>query len=148
MIECCLLPPGSWMGKEMKSGMHEGKTRTSRGGETVHQAIISGPVYLPKWSISQATDKSLMSRLHSGLCWMRNIYSTIRLYALDYVPWLCWGKRRGTVLCIAWLSWNENEASRLSTSLLLGSLVERERESESARSFHFKGSNLKATLTA
>lgn len=66
MIECRLLPPGSWMGWEMKSGVHGGEDGTFRGGETVRQTIISGPVYLPTRSISQATDESLMSRLHSG----------------------------------------------------------------------------------
>lgn len=66
MIECRLLPPGSWMGEEMKSGVHGRKDSTFRGGETEHHTIISGPVYLPTRSISQATGESLVGRLHSG----------------------------------------------------------------------------------
>lgn len=96
-------------------------------------------------SVKQQTNPSWVDYTVARLCWMRNIYSTIRVYALDYVPWLRGGKRRGTVLCIAWLSWNENEASRLSTSLLLGSLVERERERERERTkFPFQRLQLKS----
>lgn len=71
MIERCLLPPGSWaQEKEMKSGVHG----TFRGGETAHQTIISGPVYLPVWSISQAADESLMSRLRRGPALLNALY--------------------------------------------------------------------------
>lgn len=66
MIECRLLPPGSWMGKEMKSGVHGGEDGAFFRRESVHQTIISVPVYLPTRSISQETDESLMGRLHSG----------------------------------------------------------------------------------
>lgn len=71
MIERCVLPPGSWaQEKEMKSGVHG----TFRGGETAHQTIISGPVYLPVWSISQAADESLMSRLRRGPALLNALY--------------------------------------------------------------------------
>lgn len=122
MIECRLLPPGSWMGLEMKSGVHRGKTALSEE-EKLYTRLSFLVLFTFQCdpSVKQLTNPLWVDYTVAQLCWMHNIYSTIRVCALDYVLQVHRGNHRGTVLCITWLSWNENKALWLNKSLLQGS---------------------------
>lgn len=86
MIECRLLPPGSWMGKEMKSGVHGGKTALSEEEKQYTRLLFLVLFTFQRDpSVKQLTNPSWVDYTVAQLCWMRNIYSTIRVCALDYV---------------------------------------------------------------
>lgn len=74
------------MGEEIKSGMHEGKTAPSE-----EEKLYTRLSYLVLFtfqrdpSVKQLTNPSWVDYTVAQLCWMRNIYSTIRVCALDYM---------------------------------------------------------------
>lgn len=86
MIECRLLPPGSWMGKEMKSGVHGGKTALfSEEKVYTRLSFLFLFTFQRDPSVKKPMNPSWVDYTVARLCWTRNIYSTIRVCALDYV---------------------------------------------------------------
>lgn len=135
MIECCLLPPGSWMEKEMKSGRHEGKPALSEEERYTRLSFLVLFTFLHDPSVKQLTNPSWVDYTVARLCWMCNIYSIIRVGALEHVLYFCGGNHKGSCLVYHLIIMKQEwgfKTEQKSTSRKSGG-------KESAFCFHFKG---------